>query len=358
MSTTDWQQPAGGLPQGGGGPPRASGWPTWVKLAVVLTFLAALGWVLLISAQYCSTGRPVTDLPAVPQPLAEVFKKQGAEYVASVYGVQRPLGVAVGNDGRIYVTESGGESKIHVFNSAGQEISSFAPTDSDIPSHVPVYVAISPGGQVYVSDRDAATIYIFSADGSFQGRVDSPLPEGEAWHPLGLAFDAEGNLYVTEVTPDEHRVLVLDPEGKLKLAFGKQGSAEGEFWFPNGVAVDTEGRIYVSDSNNGRVQLFDKDGNFIDQIGRGMGKGDLSMPRGIAIDKAGRLLVVDTSGQDVKVYNTSEKPPNKPIRFLYAFRAAATAESSFNFPNGLALDSDGKAYVTDRENNRVTIWRY
>jgi len=33
-------------------------------------------------------------------------------------------------------------------------------------------------------------------------------------------------------------------------------------------------------------------------------------------------------------------------------------DGEFNFPNGLALDSTGRLYVTDRENNRVQVWGY
>lgn len=355
MSTAGWQQPTPGTPPGPAQGPRRG---IWIKLTIFLVILAILAWVILLTADYFKTGNPITDLGPLPKPVADMFRNPTARYDGSVRGVQRPLGVAVSSDGKVYVTETGGEGKIHVFNSAGQETSSFAPPGAEGSSRVPVYIAVSPNGEIYVSDRDAATIFIFSADGSFQGRIDSPLGEGEMWHPLALAFDGAGDLYVTEVTPEKHRVLVLDPERKLKLTFGRQGSGNGEFWFPNGLAVDTQGRIYVSDSNNGRVQVFDKDGNFIAQIGRGMGKGDLAMPRGIAIDDSGHLFVVDTTGQSVKVYDTSGTPPNSPIKFLYAFGTAGGDESSFNFPNGLALDGHGKAYVTDRENNRIAIWRY
>ena len=106
MSTTDWQQPGGGLPQGSG-PSSSLGWPSWVKMVILLIILAALGWVLLLTAQYCRTKEPLSNLPGVPPPVAGLFS-EAAEYKGALEQVQRPLGVAVGDDGRVFVTESEG----------------------------------------------------------------------------------------------------------------------------------------------------------------------------------------------------------------------------------------------------------
>ena len=324
--------------------------PTWLKLAVLLVLLALLAYVVLLIAQYCRTGKPVSELPIVPAPVQQLLVKPPL-YASSLAGVQRPLGVAVAPDGKVFVTETGGERKVHVFDSSGQEIGAFAPPDTTPGSRTPVYVAVSPQGKVYVSDRSANAIQIFGEDGSYLGTVPSPLAGGHPWQPLGLTFDKAGNLYVTEVTDGQHRVLVLDPEGKLKLEFGKQGTADGEFWFPNAVTVDGDGRIYVADSNNGRVQVFDPAGTLLYKIGRGLAAGDLSMPRGIAIEGS-RLFVVDVSRQAVQVYQTGATP-----KFLYVFGEDAAGNSTFQYPNGLAIDSRGWVYVTDRENNRVQVWR-
>src|SRR3972149_9163963 len=106
MSTREWQQPMGGPPQGPG-PARAKPWP-FLKIAIALILLAALGWVLLLTAQYCATGDRISNLPGVPPPIAGLFENPSFEYVDSINGLQNPMGVAVGQDGRGYVTETGG----------------------------------------------------------------------------------------------------------------------------------------------------------------------------------------------------------------------------------------------------------
>jgi tripartite motif-containing protein 71 len=360
MSSTDWGQPGLGLP-GGGGAPGAQHRPTWLKLTILVALLMAVGWVVLLSAQYCSTGKPLGELPGVPPPLAALFNQPSFEYVASIDGIQNPMGVAVGQDGRVYVTESGGQRMIHIYNSQGHELGSFAPPDTESPDRVPLYLAISPAGNVYVSDRGANAIFVFSPDGVFQGQV-APPDGPENWHPLGLTFDQAGNLYVTDATPDKHRVIVMDPAGTLKLSFGSQGEADGQFWYPNGIAVDSQGRMYVADSNNGRMQVFDKDGKLLFKINRGMGAGDLSMPRGIAVDSDNRLLIADTSRGAVQVYGISASagsdPQKAPVEFLGSFSGDAGSGTSLQFPNGLALDGQGNVYVTDRSNNQVLEWKY
>ena len=376
MSSVDWQQP-GGLPPGST-PPGAQGRPAWVKRVIVLIILIALGWLLLLIAQYCLTRDNLSELPGMPAPIAGLFDRPSFQYVDSINGLQNPMGVAVGQDGRLYVTETGGERMIHVYDSQWREVGTFAPPETEAPGRVPVYVAVSPKGNVYVSDRGSASILIFSPDGIAQGRVTPPAGF-EDWRPLGLTFDKADNLYVADVTPGKHRVLVLSPtpaatirldptlehalpDRSLKLSFGSQGEGDEQFWYPNGIAVDSQGRIFVTDSNNGRMQAFDKSGKFLFKISRGMSPGDLSIPRGIAVDSENRLLIADTSRGAVQAYAISKSAGSDsgsaPLQFLGAFSASVGSGVFFQFPNGLALDGKGHIFIADRANNRVQIWKY
>jgi DNA-binding beta-propeller fold protein YncE len=355
MTSTEWPQQVPGTPPGGSSRSR---WSTGLRIGILLLILIALGWVLLIVGQYCTTGKPISELPGVPGFADDLFDSSSFRYVSSIEGLQSPMGVAVGADGRVYVTETGGARKIHIYDSLGkEELGSFSPPDSETADRVPVYIAVSPAGDVYVSDRSAAAIFIFTADGKSKGQVTPP--EGlEDWHPLGLAFDKAGKLYVADVTPGKHRILVIDPAGKLTLSFGTQGERQGEFWYPNGITVDSQGRIFVTDSNNGRMQAFDKDGKFLFLISRGMSKGDLAMPRGIAFDSKDRLLIVDTTRGSIQAYRVADSADGPPVEFKGVFYGDAGRRISFQFPNAIALDNHNRVYIADRGNNRVSIWEY
>ena len=94
-----------------------------------------------------------------------------------------------------------------------------------------------------------------------------------------------------------NRVHEFGPDGKLVRTIGEAGM----FSFPNGVAVDAAGNLYVTDSNHGRLVVFDPSGQQRGFIKRGPGQGDLGLPRGTAIDDQGRVYVVDTTSHSVQL---------------------------------------------------------
>ncbi|MGA7370618.1 MAG: 6-bladed beta-propeller [Nitrososphaeraceae archaeon] len=87
------------------------------------------------------------------------------------------------------------------------------------------------------------------------------------------------------------------------------GSEPGQFDGPAVVAFDSDGNVYVTDSGNQRVQKFTTDGSFITQWGEeGEDDGQFSTPEGLAIDSAsGKVYVSDTSNNNVQVFVPSSK---------------------------------------------------
>lgn len=318
--------------------------------------LLVAGCVMLALALAASgtleIGRGYGPLPGVPglPTSAGTHTSATPHYVRALEGIARPLGVAVGGDGRIYVTEGSGSRRVRVFDAHLRELAPLAASGTDAQAWAPAYVAVSPGGDVYVSDIGNHTVHVFGPDGAYSRDLAPPAAPGADWSPLGVAFSPDGQLFVTDVTPGQHRVIVFDQQGRFRFAFGREGAGDGEFSFPNDVAVDRRGFIFVSDSNNRRIQVFDAVGGAAFKIG-GPGTGALSAPRGLAIDGLGRLHVVDTVLGTVEVYDVTGAPT-----LLYRMGGASGSEDSFSYPNGIALDASGRVYVTDRENNRVQVW--
>lgn len=356
MTTSDVTQPAVApdAPTAGNddGPPaaphdRSTRRGKLIVLGVVASLIIAAALVL---GWYLKTHKPLSQLPGVDA-------GQVPHYAFSIYGVSRPLGVAVSASGnRIYVTQSDGTRDVRVYNRSGKQVGTLkAPTSSKGAWHTPVYVAINPKTQdVYVSDRLTSTIYVYNQDGRFLRTFEPPKATvGGGWGPLGLAFGRDGSLYVTDVAGQHQRVLVFAPDGSFVRSLG----ASDGLSFPNGIVVDKRGHIEVCDSNNGRLLVFDQTGKVVASISRGIGDGDLGLPRGAAIDDADRLFVADTTDHMVRVYRIGGGDSAAPT-YLGSFGSEGQLDGTFEYPNGVAVDGRARIYVTDRENNRVQVWSY
>jgi DNA-binding beta-propeller fold protein YncE len=319
------------------------------KAILLALLIAAVIALLLFGAWYLLFRKPISELPLPGVTVAPV-----PHYEYSIYDVVAPTGVAVTSDGsRIYATQTEGEPAVIIFDPSGNQVAALAPPSVPGGEFVPVYVAVDPrNGDVYVSDRPNATIHVFSADGTYQGAFD-PGPDLTAWAPLGLTFDATGNLFVTNVGGPFMAVHQFGPDGRFARTFGK----EGDFEFPNGVAVDSTGHVYVTDSNNGRLIVFDGQGRQLGLIRRGVASGDLGLPRGAAVDDEDRIYVADLAQQGIQSYQAVEAGEQQPT-FIGTFGEEGTADGAFRLPNAVAVDGRSRVYVADWRNNRIQVWTY
>ena len=319
------------------------------KVALLVVLLMIFG---LIFGWYLLNRKPFSELPGLST-------TKLPHYQFSIYGTSQPIGVATNAAGdRIYVTQNAGARVVAVFDRSGKAAGILKPPASTGKAHLPMYVAINPTTQdVYVSDRYAASIYIYDESGKYL-RTFAPkgnLGEGGKWNPLGLAFAPDGTLYVTDVrgpSAKTHRVAVFGPDGTLRRSLG----APGQLSFPNGIVVDAHGNIEVSDSNNGRLVVFNVAGKMLATITQGVGEGDLGLPRGAAVDDAGRLFVADTSDHQIRVYMIEDSKPMPT--YIGSFGEEGQLDGTFEYPNGVATDKRSHIYITDRENNRVQVWGY
>jgi len=145
--------------------------------------------------------------------------------------------------------------------------------------------------------------------------------------PWGVAVSPTGEVYVTDWRND--RVQKFNLDGGFLLQWGGLGRGEGKFERPTGITVDRDGDVYVVDWHNHRVQIFDPDGGYLAQL-----TGDATMstwgeqllaanpimmeqrrvaknlsqerglwnPRGIKVDSQGRVIIVDSGRGRLQVY--------------------------------------------------------
>lgn len=359
------------------------------RIILLFVLLALLLLVIGLAVWYLLFRQPI------PLPLPNAYTPPA--YSTSFYGSTLPVGVAVSPNGdRIYATETGADRGVVVFDGAGNQVGTATPPASTGTDHVPVWVAIDPiTSSIYVSDRPTGSIYVYDRDGAYQRTVTLTSPIN-GWQPMGLAFDAAGNLYVTDLGGAAARIEMFDRSLNLVRTFG-----EGDrLSFPNSLAVDKAGNLFVADSNNGRLLAFRSDGTLLAQVGRGTGVGELGLPRGIAVDGQGRVYVGDATAQGVLVFRfgagsgpavvgpdaigpfgwfggrtyihrevqrglpgpgqSADATPGTgaTLEYLGFFGGPGSSDGQFAFPNGVAADGRGRIYVSDTSNNRIQMWSY
>jgi sugar lactone lactonase YvrE len=124
------------------------------------------------------------------------------------------------------------------------------PMDLDYPTEIAIgdnelVVVDSANSRIHVMDLEYKPLAQFRIPAA-----PSPPIIGE----VGLGVDLTGNIYVSNTT-DSH-VRIYGRDGTLLGSFGRNGMGVGEFNSPAGLCVDGRNRLYISDTNNGRVQVF------------------------------------------------------------------------------------------------------
>ncbi len=123
-------------------------------------------------------------------------------------------------------------------------------------------IAVGNDGEVYVTDPERSAVKVFSSDGKFlDAWEDSGNGAGQLDRPLGVAVDRHNNIYLSNDKLSHNPVVqVFDPMGKFLGSFGTRGDMfhpdDGVFNVPEGIAVDALGDVYVVDSANKRLQVF------------------------------------------------------------------------------------------------------
>lgn len=317
------------------------------RLKRILYTLAVLFLILLLALlYYLFTQRPLTRvLPGTP--------KQGPRFVKSIFGNFTDLrSVAVNRRGDKFFVVDKSALLVWMISRDGTILGNFGKAGGpgiEDGWGEPLDIAVSPKDEVYVTDRMGARVLVWSPTGKFLRRF-RPADPNFSWSPLAVAVDNQNNVYIADVKQDMHRVLKFDSKGKLLMSFGKQGFKPGEFSYPNGIAVDKAGNIYVADSDNARVQIFNKKGKLVRTFS-GTGGSALTHPLAIDVSRNNEIHVVEGFGHDVQVYDYNGGS-------LYNFGRFGIGDGQFEYPKGIAIAPDGRLFVTDHDNNRIEIWQY
>ena len=182
-------------------------------------------------------------------------KGQRGEWNESSRHFYEPNDIAIAINGDIFVAQghtpgANGDPRVLKFDKNGNFIKSWGGKGKE-PGKFDVAhgLAFDAKGQLWVTDRENQRIQIFNTDGKFIKELKY------AGLPCSIDIGSQ-NIYM--VNGFAGQVLKLDPEGKVLAATGKAGKGVGEFGEAHVVAVSPKGDIYVADSVNAAVQKFVK----------------------------------------------------------------------------------------------------
>ena len=204
------------------------------------------------------------------------------------------------------------------------------------------------GDRIYVTDAGAMRVTVFDLDGNFL----SYFAANSLVKPVNIVFH-DNHFYLTDVS--RQQIVILDREGNEVLSFGRFGreGKPGELNYPNGLAVDENGQIYVADTNNSRIQIFNKDGEFLASwLGNdGDGSGVFTAPMNIALDRKNNLYVADPITYRIIVLNFEGK-----VSYIIKNVPEGKNIGSFSLPSGVYVDSNDQLFVSDTGNRRLVVY--
>lgn len=217
------------------------------------------------------------------------------------------------------------------------------------------FLAFDSQGNVYVTDVANHRVQKFNPNGEFLAKWGSAgSGDGQFQASVGIAFDSQGNVYICDVL--NSRIQKFDPNGRFLAKWGSKGEGDGQFRFVSILAIDALDRVYAVDESF-RVQQFDATGKVL---------GQWQMPPGVdggrqravqmAIDAQGQFYVGHGTSfpTTISVFRPRQAPAGggttSPVEFV---RKLDTGAHPLRAPAGLAVDRQGNLYVADEQANVV-----
>jgi sugar lactone lactonase YvrE len=214
-------------------------------------------------------------------------------------------------------------------------------------------VHMAPDDTLWLTDDGDHTVRHCTLDGKILTTIGipgkpRPYMSGEPFHRCThTALSPRGDLYVSDGYGNA-RVHKYDPAGRLLRSWGEPGTDPGQFNIPHNICCDGDGWVYVADRENHRIQVFDGDGRFETQWH------DMHRPSGLYQERGGegRLYVGEIGGALAVNYDVPNIGPRISIYSRRGERLARLGErvaglepGQFVSPHGLAVDSRGDIYV-------------
>ncbi|GMT00525.1 hypothetical protein PENTCL1PPCAC_22699 [Pristionchus entomophagus] len=204
------------------------------------------------------------------------------------------------------------------------------------------------GCPVQVEVRRGRNYEEISAHGELFSFGGEGTGDGQLCRPWGICCDMTGRILVADRS--NNRIQMFDKDGNFLSKFGTAGTRAGQFDRPAGITTNTLNQIIVADKDNHRIQVFDQDGTFILKFGeRGRPVGLFNYPWGVATNNLNHIAVSDTRNHRVQIFTSMGQFIRK-----CGFDSAHFYKH-LDSPRGLCYLPDGQLLITDFNNHRLAV---
>jgi sugar lactone lactonase YvrE len=266
-----------------------------------------------------------------------------------------PADLAIGPEGDLYVTDrtqrvteiSPSGNVVHRWGSKGSGPRQFDFTSPDRARgwNVSASIAVGTDGRVYVSDSGNGRVEIFSSSGAFLGQLGSPgFGKLHFLDPGPLLVDRAGNVYVTD--DGTETLSKYSPTGAFEWRIGgptaNDPDLRGHYHLVN---TDPHGLLIVANDDAGRILYIDSHGGKVDAFGQGSELGASGTFRDgacdVSVDASGDMFVNGCEEPLLPKHHTEVFDRTRTL--VGAWDGSPFSESPRLGPNGeiFALGFDG-----------------
>ena len=267
-----------------------------------------------------------------------------------------PRDIATAPDGSLLVADSRNHRIVHL-DAQGLFLNAWGGygnvLDGEVPGGLfnePWGLAVGPDGLVYVADTWNHRIQVFTQEGEFLRMWNSFEVVGTMdgfWGPRGITVDKDNRVFVTDT--GKQRVVIFDSMGNYLTQFGGLGLDAGKLDEPVGIDIADDGRVYIADTWNYRVQVFTPDASGLQYQSVNMWDVDawssdtLDNKPFLALDESGNVYLTDPDQGRVIVFDSE----GQFIRVWGGFDNTYT----MNVISGVTIGDDGSVWVSDALSN-------
>jgi DNA-binding beta-propeller fold protein YncE len=264
--------------------------------------------------------------------------------------------VATDREDRVYVFNRG-EHPVIVFDREGNFLRSWGEAQFSRPHGM----RIAPDDTIYLTDDLLHTVRKCTPEGRILLEIGipgepAPYMSGKPFYRCThTALSPAGDIYVSDGYGNA-RVHKYSADGKLLLSWGEPGSDTGQFNIVHNICCDADGWVYVADRENHRVQIFDGTGRYETQWNNLHRPCGLFMPAGRCqicyIGELGPVLSANRTVPNLGPRLTIVDHHGRKLARIGGMHAGL-GRGEFIAPHGIAVDSRGDIYVGEVS---FTMW--